>query len=132
MAVESDGAFVRVVPAPGRPPWRRSSADRVCPAVLVLWALLRIGGSPLTHRGGSSKFHNVELEFHITNPGGPVNHTTPSTAPAFFVDYTAIDCDPDLRRPLDRDRSTVPLWVLAVSSACVGAVVGRVAARRHP
>jgi hypothetical protein len=61
-----------------------------------------------------------------------VNHTTPSTAPAFFVDYTAIDCDPDLRRPLDRDRSTVPLWVLAVSSACVGAVVGRVAARRHP
>ncbi len=61
-----------------------------------------------------------------------MNHTAPSAAPASFFDYTAIDCDPDLSRPLHQHRRSTPLWVLAVSSACVGAVVGRVSARRHP
>jgi hypothetical protein len=62
----------------------------------------------------------------------PVNHTAPSPAPAIFFDYTAIDCDPDLSRPQHRHRRTAPLWALAVSSACVGAMVGRAAARRLP
>jgi hypothetical protein len=35
-----------------------------------------------------------------------VNHTAPSPAPAIFFDYTAIDCDPDLSRPLHRHRRT--------------------------
>ncbi|KUG61727.1 hypothetical protein AVL61_02155 [Kocuria rosea subsp. polaris] len=60
-----------------------------------------------------------------------MNHTAPSTASAFSIDCTAIDCDPDLSRPQGPHRSTAPLWVLAVSSACIGAVVGRVLARHH-
>ncbi|TDL40997.1 hypothetical protein [Kocuria rosea] len=61
-----------------------------------------------------------------------MNHTATPPAPAIFFDYTAIDCDPDLSRPLHRHRRTAPLWALAVSSACVGAMVGRVTARRLP
>lgn len=54
-----------------------------------------------------------------------------SAAHASFFSYTGTDCDPDLTLPAHSTPRTTPLWLLAVSSACVGAAVGRLSAR-HP
>lgn len=59
-----------------------------------------------------------------------MNASPASTAHASFFSYTGADCDPDLALPPHTAARTTPLWVLAVSSACVGAAVGRLSARR--
>ncbi|ALU39214.1 hypothetical protein AS188_04970 [Kocuria flava] len=51
-------------------------------------------------------------------------------APATFFTYTGADCDPDLSLPPQREHRATPLWVLALSSAAVGAAVGRLSVRR--
>lgn len=59
-----------------------------------------------------------------------MNASPAFAAHASFFSYTGTDCDPDLAlSPHPAVRAT-PLWVLAVSSACVGAAVGRLSARR--
>lgn len=57
--------------------------------------------------------------------------TPASAAHATFFSYTGADCDPDLSLPPQPGHRTPPLWMLAVSSACVGAALGRLSARRH-
>lgn len=59
-----------------------------------------------------------------------MNASPASTAHASFFSYTGTDCDPDLTLPAHTTARTTPLWVLAVSSACLGAAVGRLSARR--
>lgn len=53
-----------------------------------------------------------------------------SAAHTSFFSYTGTDCDPDLALSAPAAPRATPLWVLAVSSACVGAAVGRLSARR--
>ncbi|MFI7580405.1 hypothetical protein [Kocuria kalidii] len=60
-----------------------------------------------------------------------MNASPASTAHASFFSYTGADCDPDLALPAHTAARPAPLWVLAVTSACVGAAVGRLSAR-HP
>ena len=59
-----------------------------------------------------------------------MNASPASTAHVSFFSYTGTDCDPDLALPALTAPRTTPLWVLAVSSACVGAALGRLSARR--
>jgi hypothetical protein len=59
-----------------------------------------------------------------------MNASPASAAHASFFSYTGADCDPDLRLPAHAPSRSTPLWVLAVSSACVGAAVGRLSTRR--
>ncbi|MEX5271974.1 hypothetical protein [Kocuria sabuli] len=59
-----------------------------------------------------------------------MNASPASAAHASFFSYTGTDCDPDLALPAHGAPRTTPLWVLAVSSACAGAAVGRLTARR--
>lgn len=54
-----------------------------------------------------------------------------SAAHASYFSYTGTDCDPDLSLPPHAQHRATPLWVLAVSSAFVGAALGRLSARRH-
>ncbi|MEX5237015.1 hypothetical protein [Kocuria arenosa] len=59
-----------------------------------------------------------------------MNTSPASTAHASFFSYTGTDCDPDLALPPHAGTRSTPLWVLAVSSACVGAAMGHLSARR--
>ncbi|KUG61730.1 hypothetical protein AVL61_02170 [Kocuria rosea subsp. polaris] len=59
-----------------------------------------------------------------------MNASPASAAHASFFSYTGTDCDPDLALPTHADTRSAPLWVLAVSSACVGAAMGRLSTRR--
>jgi hypothetical protein len=59
-----------------------------------------------------------------------MNATPASAAHASFFSYTGADCDPDLTLPVPAAHRTGPLWMLAVSSAALGAAVGRLSARR--
>lgn len=59
-----------------------------------------------------------------------MNASPASTAHASFFSYTGADCDPDLALPTHAAVRATPLWLLAVSSACVGAAMGRLSARR--
>ena len=59
-----------------------------------------------------------------------MNASPASTAHASFFSYAGTDCDPDLALPARTAVRSTPLWVLAVSSACIGAAMGRFSARR--
>ncbi|MFW6186755.1 MAG: hypothetical protein ACOC84_01965 [Actinomycetota bacterium] len=59
-----------------------------------------------------------------------MNATSASAAHTSFFSYAGTDCDPDLSLPAHAPARTTPLWMLAVSSACLGAALGRLSTRR--
>lgn len=60
-----------------------------------------------------------------------MNASPASAAHASFFSYQGTDCDPDLSLPPQAGPHATPLWVLAVSSACLGAALARLSARRQ-
>ncbi|MFI7483434.1 hypothetical protein ACH9EU_13595 [Kocuria sp. M1R5S2] len=59
-----------------------------------------------------------------------MNASPASAAHASFFSYAGTDCDPDLSLPPHTAPRSAPLWMLALSSACLGAAVGRLSTRR--